>query len=456
MYEEQIYENQKSKITMMADTIKSGLVTLMFEGKGTDYKRFLGGIAAEDMEYVRLLSMDGRIIGSSNPSEVGSVSREAETAGWKSGTGVFMKGKDGQSSYSTIVPIYNERPCQRCHREEGEVIGLLSVKASMKSTEDRLRGLRRSTYMVYGVSILALSASIWALTTILVNRPIRSIMESTNRVKEGELDVRFGTGRKDEIGDLAESLNSMLYELNRARQEVEICHFEAMKRVEKMATIGELAAAIAHEIKNPLAGISGAIQVLAEDFSHEDPRRDIINEVLNEIERLDKAVKDLLSFARPPELHPIKTLMEPIVERVKRLATMQAERYGVALNFVSKGSAVEVSVDPEQMQQVFLNIILNALHSMPGGGALNITTTYMPEGGTVEIAFSDTGHGISPDDIKNIFKPFFTTKQAGTGLGLAISKNIVEKHGGSMTVESRPGIGSTFTVTLPGGTEKNV
>jgi signal transduction histidine kinase len=224
---------------------------------------------------------------------------------------------------------------------------------------------------------------------------------------------------------------------------------ESMQRVEKMATIGELAAAVAHEIKNPLAGISGAIQVLAEDFSPDDPRKGIIKEVLGEIERLDKAVRDLLSFAKPPEPNFVKTPITPVIERSLRLVRAQARRHGVKINIIAAGDTADLRVDPEQMQQVFLNMMMNAIHSMPGGGALTVSTSLRADGSGVEVSIADTGAGIRSEELKNIFKPFFTTKHTGTGLGLAISKNIVEKHGGNIIVDSQVGVGSNFRVILP-------
>jgi signal transduction histidine kinase len=222
-----------------------------------------------------------------------------------------------------------------------------------------------------------------------------------------------------------------------------------MQKVEKMANIGELAAAIAHEIKNPIAGISGAIQVLSEEFPDGDDRKEIINEVLAEIGRLDKTVRDLLSFAKPPEPSLVRTPVAPLIERSMRLISAQAKKQGVEVDAASMAQDAEVNIDPEQMQQVLINIMMNALHSMSAGGKITLATQVDKEKNELEISISDTGNGISQDELKNIFKPFYTTKHTGTGLGLSISKNIVESHGGSIIVESRVGVGSTFAITLP-------
>lgn len=452
MHERQIFENNWSKITMVTEIIKNGLISVMLRGRGDEFQAFTELLIAEDIEAVRLLRPDGVVLSSSNPSELGTV-RQVDVG--RPRADILDKYNKGQYVYSMVVPIYNERSCRGCHGQNEEVMGVLNVEVSMKKTVERLRELRERTMLYYLLAVIALSSTLWAMTSIFVNRPLRGVSNTMKAVREGALDVRLHTKRKDEIGELAENLNSMLSELSKARSELEVCHVEAMQKVEKMATIGELAAAIAHEIKNPLAGISGAIQVLAEDFSDDDPRREIISEVLNEIERLDKAVKDLLNFARPPEPHPIRTHVAPIIERARKLIVMQARKQGVDI-VVPSEDETSLYVDPEQIQQVFLNIMINALHSMPDGGRLTIETTPLPEGKAVAVSFKDTGFGIPLEDVKDIFKPFFTTKQMGTGLGLAISKNIAEKHGGSIIVDSRLGVGSSFQVILPAEEEENV
>jgi signal transduction histidine kinase len=312
-----------------------------------------------------------------------------------------------------------------------------------------LQDTEEKAVITFVIALLVLSVLLSLITTHLVTKPIKGIIDTMKNVREGDLKVRFLTSRTDEIGSLAESLNSMLFELNRTRNELMRCHESDIQKVEKMATVGELAAAIAHDIKNPLAGISGAIQVFAEDFPPEDPRKEIIEDVLQEIERLDRSVKDLLRYARPPEPNFIKTSLTPIIDRVVRLMWGQTKHQEIDIEVTHADSPRDIYVDPEQMQQVFLNIMLNAFHSMEQGGKLKVHTVFDSQTGMAEVVFTDSGPGISEHNLKDIFKPFFTTKHTGTGLGLAISKNTVEKHGGTILVESRVGVGSTFRVLLP-------
>lgn len=450
--EGRIKRDNTAKLSLMTKVIKNSLIALMLEGRGGDFQQFVETLIAEDISAVRLYRPDGTVLSSSIPQEKGTKSEQGAIAN-QSRPDIISFEKNGHLLYSMRVPIFNERPCQRCHGTEKEVMGVLDVEIIMDSYYRSIRDARETTLFFMTMILLSLGIGLGLMTKFLVVKPLKGVMETIKSVEEGDLKARFVTDRRDEIGELGRSLNSMLSELNRARQEVETCHLESMQKVEKMATIGELASAIAHEIKNPLAGISGAIQVFAEDFPEKDPRRGIISEVLSEIERLDKAVRDLLSFARPPEPHRIKTFVMPVVERAIRLITPQAKKQGVDISTAAVDDICEVYTDPEQMQQVFLNIMLNALQSMPGGGRITVTTYFRADSQEADVIISDTGHGISQADIKNIFKPFFTTKHMGTGLGLAISKTIAEKNGGRITVESQIGAGSSFRVTLPAWVE---
>jgi len=450
LQEKEIQEDEKEKVTLITEIIKNGLVTIMLQGRGREFQKFLETVVTEDVEKVWIFRSDGMIISSSAPSQIGTqVPTEHITRfNTQKVPEVFSHKEKGKAVYSLIVPIYNEYACQKCHGTKDEVIGVLDVEVSMGKTIHRIDDSRKRMAIFSIITLIVISIFLSILTTLLVNKPIISIIDTMKKAEGGDLAVKFLTRRKDEIGRLGSSLNSMLFELDKARREVEKCHFEELQSIEKMATLGELASAIAHEIKNPLAGISGAIQVLAEDFPADDPHKEVITEVLNEIERLDRAVKDLLIFARPPELYPILTPLQPIIERAKKMIELQAKKQGIIIRLIPGENSWEINVDPEQMQLVFLNIMLNALQSMPAGGTLTIATEFRTDKNEVEIAFSDTGQGIEDNALKNIFKPFFTTGHTGTGLSLAISRNIVERHNGRIIVDSQIGIGSTFHVIL--------
>jgi signal transduction histidine kinase len=447
--EEQIREDDRTRALLVAEIIKNGLVTIMIEeGRSVDLRNFIETMVAEDIESIRLYGTKDDIIASSVPLESGKKVKET-SAPSNLKPGLTFRSENGKSFYNINMPIFNEKICQACHMGDEEVMSTLNVSMPLDKTIKKIQRMKGKTTIYFVFTLIVLSALLALMTTYLVKRPIKEIVNIMREVEGGDFNARFITNRKDEIGLLGTSLNSMLSELCKMRQELETYHIEAMQKVEKMATIGELAAAIAHEIKNPLAGISGAIQVFAEDFEPEDPRREIIMEVQNEIERLDKAVRNLITFAKPPEPSFIRTPIDELIDRTMRLIKTQAKKQGIDVNIVSLEEKAEVYIDPDQIQQVFLNIMLNAIHSMPAGGSLTVTTLVRPEEGEVEVSISDTGSGISEENLQNVFKPFFTTKHTGTGLGLAISKNIIEKHKGRLVAESKVASGSHFRIILP-------
>lgn len=444
-----LIDGARSKLYLVAEIIRNGLVTLMMEGRPGNVRELIGALSAEDFESARMIRPDGIIISSSNPTENGH--RLPFQMPVEYLTPVVTQ-EGGHPTHTLYVPIFNDKPCMGCHPGANNLVAVLGVSMSLSDTYRRLGDSRLGALVEFGVIVMVLSFILIAITTHMVTDPLGRVVSSIKRVEGGDMNVRFTTGdrsRQDEISAIATSLDDMLAQINAARREVEQYQLDAVQKLEKMATIGELASAIAHEIKNPLAGISGAIQVFAEDFPDGDPRRDIIADVLGEINRLDKAVKDLLAFARPPEPSIISIPVDVILDRTVRLVSGQVKKQGVDMQVRIAEYPVMIQVDPEQIQQVFLNIMMNALHSMPKGGRLKVDASARPKNGEADIVIADSGPGIPEDEVKNIFKPFYTTKHMGTGLGLTISKNIVEKHHGRIEVTSIAQKGTTFTIILP-------
>lgn len=219
-------------------------------------------------------------------------------------------------------------------------------------------------------------------------------------------------------------------------------------RSERMAAVGELASSIAHEVKNPLAAIRGAVEILGDGFGRQGPL-EVVQEVLGQIDRLDRLVKDLLSFARPdrPDKQPTKIL--DLMEAALEVLREEPLRKEISVYLNMDPELPSVPVDRRQMEQAFLNIILNAFQAMGGRGRLTVTTRREPGG--VAVAFHDTGPGVPPADVKKILQPFYTTKHKGTGLGLSIVQKVVEAHDGRIGVENDPEGGAVFTLHLPCG-----
>ncbi len=224
-----------------------------------------------------------------------------------------------------------------------------------------------------------------------------------------------------------------------------------MQRAEQMKAVGEVAVGLAHEIKNPLAGIKSSIEVLHDESACLGEDAEVLLRVIREIRRIEMLLKDLLNFARPPKPQFIPVDLNNILNATLELSVDTAGLSPPGVNAVREFDErlPATMADPMQMKQVFLNLVLNAIEAMSGGGTLLVKTRYDKASRSIEIVFADTGKGIDKELMDKLFHPFFTTKLKGTGLGLAISKRLIEEHGGTITVQSAPGNGTTFTIRLP-------
>lgn len=252
--------------------------------------------------------------------------------------------------------------------------------------------------------------------------------------------------RSLELQRTAEGLKNSYATLQHQSEQI-IAIEEQLRRAEKLSTMGEMAAVLAHEIRNPLGSIRGTAEILRDDYRPGDPKYEFIEIQIKETERLNHVVEDFLRIARPqPGERKVCSLREEL-ETIASLVAGDARQRGVSLTLDNVPAEASVSADGEKLRQAFLNIVINALQATPAGGRVIITTQPVEAG--YEIRFRDTGGGITATDLEHIFEPFFTTKADGTGLGLAITRKIIEAHGGELKVESEPGVGTTVVVLLP-------
>jgi len=283
---------------------------------------------------------------------------------------------------------------------------------------------------------------------VLIERPLDDLKVTIARVREGDLAARVGFAkRSDDVGQLGRQFNEMIQQLEENRAEIERLHQREMARAEHLATIGELAAGLAHEIRNPLAGIAGVVEVMGKELPAESSSRAVLPEVQDEIHHIQAILNDLLAYARPrsPAFHSAD--LNTTVEQAIFLARQQVRTKPIEISFVPEKNLPEVMHDPMQIQQVVLNLLINGIQAIPKEGKVEVTLRR--EGKLAIVSIKDTGKGIPKDSLPKIFKPFFTTRTEGTGLGLPLAKGIVESHGGRIEVKSEPGQGAQFDVLLP-------
>ena len=323
--------------------------------------------------------------------------------------------------------------------------GLLLFTLATVSWQDPQRHL---ILVVAGAGAVAICGALLLVLTYVIQRPMIELQEKIAQVSDGNLSVSVGFARRnDEIGDLGRNFNRMVAHLKESREEIERLHRTQMSRAEHLATLGELATGLVHEIRNPLAGIAGVVEIIGRDLPSTSPARTVLKDVRHEIVQINNILTDLLQTARP---HPPEIRLSDLnttIEHSVMLARQQALSKPIEIIFKKNPDLPEVEHDSSQIHQMLLNLLLNSLQAIEGPG--RITVELMKHNCSAIIKVSDTGSGIPPENLSNIFRPFYTTKGSGTGLGLSLSRRIVEQHQGTIEVTSTVAKGTQFTVTLP-------
>ncbi len=307
---------------------------------------------------------------------------------------------------------------------------------------------RHAVLIVAGAGAVAICAVSIFVLAFLIQRPMVELQEKMGLVSTGNLDVAVSfSERNDEIGDLGRNFNHMMQQLRESRQEIEHLHRTQMSRAEHLATLGELATGLAHEIRNPLAGIAGVIEIVGRDLPATSPARAVVKDVRLEITRISRTLTDLLETARPRRPDVRRSNLNTTVEHAVMLARQQVLSRPIKIELQKQPDLPEVEHDSDQVHQVLLSLLLNAVQAMDAAGTVRVEIG--SQEGYASVVVSDTGRGISAQNLPNIFRPFYTTRGDGTGLGLSLAQRIVEDHHGRIEVSSVVGQGSRFTVLLP-------
>lgn len=432
---------------------------------------------------IRLFNQDGRITLSTDHREVGTVvDKSAEACyGCHAQSAPLEKlnrrdrardfhDKQGEHLLGVMRPIDNAPECSSasCHVHEAgqRILGVIDADLSMATADAQIAQHQAAlTWFLVGAIVFGCAAAIMFMY-LVVYRPVHALILGTHRVADGDLDYRLPAQSDDELGDLARSFNKMTAEVGgvqakieeqvrRKTAELERVH-KTLLSSEKMASIGKLAATVAHEINNPLFGILTYARLVSRGLSRQEvPGREEWIEQLQTIERESKRcgdlVKNLLTFSRQAPSHREPNDVNTVAHRAVLLIKHKLEMQNIELRESLAEDLPPVDCDANQIQQVILVLMVNASEAMGKGGRLEVSTRLDPAAEQVAIMVQDTGSGIPADVLPRIFDPFFTTKedQNRTGLGLAVAHSIVEQHAGEISVRSTPGEGTQFTVTLP-------
>jgi signal transduction histidine kinase len=316
-----------------------------------------------------------------------------------------------------------------------------SVRGAYARLEEILASQERVLLVIVVLSIAGGLLGSWLISRSLA-RPINELTGAMAVVGAGQLDHPITPRSRDEIGALAGAFGRMTDNLRQSRA--------ALVQSEKLASIGEMAAAVAHGLRNPLASLRAAAQ-LVRQHPEAPSSREHLDAIVEEVDRLDRRISHLLSFSRPAPFHPLQENVSRLVEGLLPAFSQLLRERGVELQLDLPGVLPEVRVDPMQLEQALVEIVSNALDAMPSGGRLRIAASVDGSGaggGYVTVEVADTGPGIPDHVLPSVCEPFFTTRQEGTGLGLAIAKRYVEQNGGRLEITSRPGA-TSVRVRLP-------
>jgi len=473
-----------------ADVIRRSTSYFMMQNDRDGLHQMIQTIADQPgIVRIRVISPTGQVSYSSDAREIGTIidKHSAEcTACHKNGASLPTPGGDrfrifhagGQRVLGTITAIDNDPTCSNaaCHAHPASqrVLGVLDTQVSLAAADRSLASatLTLTAQTITGIVFVVLV--IWLVVQHFVHRPLAKLRTGTEHLAKGELGYQIRVKSQfDEVGQLAASFNRMSSELLAARREVtDWAHTleervaqktselqqaqEQMLRVERMVAIGKLAAVVAHEINNPLAGILTYAKLirrwLERGITTEERKKeacDSLDLIASESRRCGELVKNLLMFSRKTPMNIEKNDLNSILERSLLLVQHKAEIQAVNVVTDLERALPAILCDAAQIEQVVLALILNALDAMPHGGNLWVSTRRL--GPDVEIQVRDDGSGIPPEIMPRIFEPFTTTKEVGkgTGLGLAIAKGITERHGGRIELQSELGVGTTFRVFIP-------
>ena len=344
--------------------------------------------------------------------------------------------QEGKREYNVTAPLVDGT----------DVLGYIHVTFTL---DDVAQTTKASLYKRVAVTLLIFALGI--VTCVYLARkytqPLHSVVESAKRVASGDLTKTNEVEGEDEIAELTKSFNEMVEKL-RQNRELE----ERLREAERLSAVGKLASGIAHEIRNPLNFMNLSIDHIRARLGSGRPDGTaealaLMSNIKAEIHRLNTMIENFLTVGKPLALNKSEVDLGALIQDVVGLAQQKAVEQSIAIEVAGVAAVPRLQADPLQIKTCLMNVVLNAIQAMPAGGRLRIATVSGP--GTVDVTISDTGPGISEDDLNRIFNPYFTTKKLGIGLGLAITKKVVEEHRGRITVRSRPNEGTDVVISLP-------
>jgi two-component system NtrC family sensor kinase len=491
-YEENIMMNNlMSYAASTADLVKKGINYYMMTAHREAIEQTVEVIGSgAEIKGISILNKKGKIVYSSQKSEVGRfVDKGTPTCQICHRGGSPLTSVPGTRNWTILsdaaggkvlkfaIPIYNEPSCYTApchyHPKGTNILGILETSFSTATVDTVIHQHRLGTIAFGGLFIVMISLSLFIILYKFVSKPVSLLDEGMQKLAKGELDHVIEIHSGDEMGLLANTFNTMASDIRRYKdnmenwtkaleEEIQKKTSEIMKandqliNAEKLASLGRMAAGVAHELNSPLTGIVTFAHLMLKRMPPEN-KQDIedLEVIIEQAERCSKIIKGLLGFSRKTSAEKVFVNINTVTENTISMVRNQAKFHNIKFTLNFDDSLPHISTDPNQLQQVFINLLINAADAMNERGQVTVATRVTSDTASgkryVEIEFTDTGPGIPEEHLGRVFEPFFTTKPVGkgTGLGLAVSYGIIKKHGGNIFVRSELGRGASFFVRLP-------
>ncbi|MBI4821723.1 MAG: HAMP domain-containing protein [Deltaproteobacteria bacterium] len=443
----QLRQSQYERAESVAEMLASGWEAMMLHSGPAEAQDFLGLMVGHrpDIQSISVIRPGGDVRFSSSWNLL-------QTRPWdrvEQFDELTIVDSVGAEQYAVVRPIRNRPECARCHGGESKTNGWLDVRFSTKPFAEAERALTQTLALAGIPGLLLLIAIAWWLIDREALRPLERVMLAMRKAEEGHME-KADEGRVDEIGEVARGFDSAMAALRQAQTEVEALYREHMIRADRFSAIGELALFLAHEIRNPLTGLSSALELMSQDLA-QTPSAAIVDEMQRQVKNLHQTMESVLSYARPPKVRLRSVDVAGCVEDVLRLLSRRRSGRNDPVLRMELAPRVFAIADASLLEQVLLNLCLNAVQAMPNGGTLTVRSSVSGERVLIEV--QDSGPGIPLELREAVFRPFFTTKHDGSGLGLAISSRIIAEHGGGLDLRCPETGGSVFTVTLQAAEE---
>jgi len=486
----------------VSDVIRHSTTDYMLRNDREGLYRSIQTMASEPgMVKIRVFDKEGRITYTTDPTELNHVVDKRAEACYachaqsqplarlnRPDRFRIYRNPAGARVLGIITPIENQPACSNAachaHRADEQILGVLDTDLSLQTADVQLAESSRRMIAYTACALLLIAPLSWFFVWRIVGVPVTALRRGTERLAAGDLGYQIDVQSKDEIGELADSFNGMSRQLQsehnenvawtrtleqrveQKTRELKRAHEHAL-HTEKMASIGKMAAVLAHEINNPLSGILTYAKLLRKWIDREELDRqksgseagvrryqeicDSLDLIASESRRCGDLVRNLLTFSRATPMNLQATDVNQVIDRSVRLMQHQLDLAGIQVQPQLDPALPHVLCDAAQIEQVLVALVVNAMDALPQGGNLWIISSASREDNCVRIVVRDDGTGIAPEILPHLFEPFLTTKETGrgVGLGLAISHSILERHNGSIEVQSEIGRGTTFTVTLP-------